>query len=156
MFAKPETRRACLSSACPSSSLPDSNPNGTTTSTGAFEAPTNVVLKLDCPNLNNTKQTITLGGGSPAKSWTFTPYCSADYNAVTDIGAVVVYSFRDCLQACASMNFNAGKNVCLGVEFNADMKNIVPGNYGNCFLKPKLGTPNVYGKNLNVGGALDT
>lgn len=115
-----------------------------------------MLLKLDCPRLNNTKQTITLGGGAPAKSWTFTPYCSADYNDVKDIGAFIAYSFRDCLQACASMNLNAGKNVCLGVEFNADMKSIIPDNYGNCFLKPKLNPPNVYGRNLNVGGALDT
>ena len=137
--------------------IPSSGGNGSTSGTnnGAFVAPTDVVLKLDCPALNNTKQTITLGGGSPAKTWRFTPYCSADYNGVTDIGAIVVYSFNDCLTACASMNLNAGKNVCVGVEFNADMKNIIPGNYGNCFLKPKLNAPNMYGKNLNVGAALD-
>ena len=147
----------CLTSKCPSSSSSNSSGSGDSgTPSGAFSAPTDVVLKLDCPNLNNTKQTITLGGGSPAKSYVFTPYCSADYNGVTDIGAIIVYSFTDCMQACASMNFNANKNVCVGVEFNADMKKIIPGNYGNCFLKPKINSPNVYGQNLNAGAALDT
>ena len=81
------------------------------------------------------------------QSWTYTPFCGADYNGVTDLGAVIVYSFHDCLQACSSMNLNAGRDVCVAVEFNADMKSIVPGFFGTCFLKANTNTPNVKGGN---------
>ena len=123
---------------------------GTATSASAFSAPTGVLLELDCPNIDGTNQVIALGDDS----WTFEAKCGVDFNGNIDILAIVAYSFRDCMKACASYNRNRGSNDCLAVEFSADMNAIVPNNFGTCFLKSGTGKQNDYGKNTNVGATL--
>lgn len=103
---------------------------GPTTTTSGLVVPTGV-LALDCPDLDNQgQQIVTLG----STSWRFTPTCGTDYKG-NDIGGVVVYSFSDCLMACASHNYWVGQDECKAVHFNADMKSSIEKFYGDCWLK---------------------
>ncbi|KAI1075655.1 hypothetical protein F5B20DRAFT_558911 [Whalleya microplaca] len=104
---------------------------GTATSDG-LTVPTGV-LKTDCPNLDSN-QVISLG----TKSWTFAATCGTDYVG-NDFGAVIVYSFRDCLQACAAHNHFSGENSCTAATFRANQTEQIPKNYGNCWLKNGTG-----------------
>lgn len=68
--------------------------------------------------------------------------CGVDYSVYVDIAALTVFSFEDCMRACASMTRNAllaGANAagpkCAGVEFNVDQTFEVQANGGNCWLK---------------------
>ncbi len=117
-------------------------------------APTDAVLALDCPGITGQNFTVTLGQ-SPSQSWMFQATCGADYHGTNiDVVAVIVYSFHDCLQACASMNFNAGKTTCKSIEFNGDMPNIIPRNYGTCFLKNSIPPITLGNGAHNVAAAL--
>lgn len=71
-----------------------------------------------------------------------------------DLGAAIVYSFEDCLRACASHNYYAGKDRCVAVHFHADMPIAIGKYMGDCFLKK--GTTNLMeGKgNLHITGTL--
>ena len=106
---------------------------GATTATpvnGRLAVPTTGLLALDCPGLSSS-QTITLDG----KNYNFSPKCGVDINgANVDIIAIAAYTSTHCLLACASYNRNSGNNTCVGVEFNANMANIVA-NAGTCWLK---------------------
>jgi len=89
------------------------------------------VLALDCPALNNAdEQTITLGD----TSWHFKPSCGTDFFG-HDIGAVIVYSFHDCMQACAAHNHFWGADQCVVAHFDANMAPLIKSDYGNCWLK---------------------
>ncbi|KAI8629075.1 hypothetical protein F5Y19DRAFT_89313 [Xylariaceae sp. FL1651] len=88
------------------------------------------VVKLDCPNGLNDNIAITLG----SDMWVFTPACNIDYTG-SDFAAVIVYSFHDCLQACAAHNHFSGKNECTALSFRANQTEEIPINYGNCWLK---------------------
>ncbi|KAI0159561.1 hypothetical protein GGR57DRAFT_499888 [Xylariaceae sp. FL1272] len=100
-----------------------------TATAGRLVVPTGVVA-LDCPSLSGTSETIKLG----SKSWVFDLTCGTDF-AGGDIGAVIVYSLNDCLQACAAHNFFSGDDSCQHVTFNANQTFEVPKDYGNCWLK---------------------
>lgn len=54
-----------------------------------------------------------------------------------DIVAVVSWSLEDCLRACSSFNANrkSGSESCAGVQFHADIFDLVSRFSGNCFLK---------------------
>ncbi|KAI1421031.1 hypothetical protein F5Y12DRAFT_770258 [Xylaria sp. FL1777] len=104
-----------------------------TSTTGPLVVPTGVV-KLDCPGLTNDIA-ISLG----ADSWVFTPACGVDYTG-SDFGAVIAYSFHDCLQACAAHNHFSGEDECTALTFGANQTKYIPTNYGNCWLKK--GSPN--------------
>ena len=117
------------SSLSPTLSNAGGAPGTSTTSTGLI-VPT-AVLDLDCPGLNTQgQQVVTLG----VKSWRFTPTCGTDYQG-NDIGGSIVYSFSDCLKACAAHNFYVGKDECVAVHFNANMPFVIATYYGDCFLK---------------------
>ena len=121
---------AATASSSSSSSGTSPSGSGTSTSSSGLVVPTGV-LALDCPGLNNQgQQIITIG----SQSWRFTPRCSTDYQG-NDIGGVIVYSFHDCLQACASHNQWVGRDECKAVRFNADMAAIIARFGGDCFLK---------------------
>jgi len=97
--------------------------------------PTKGKLALDCPRINQTNQTVTL----ESRTWTFSVRCGTDF-AAWDTVAIIAYSLRDCMQACASYNRNAdrrngGPERCAAVVFNADLTAAVPNFYGTCFLK---------------------
>ncbi|KAI3332493.1 hypothetical protein HD806DRAFT_480764 [Xylariaceae sp. AK1471] len=103
-----------------------------TSTTEPLVVPTGVV-KLDCPGLTDDIA-ISLG----ADSWVFTPSCGTDYSG-SDFGAVIAYSFNDCLQACAAHNHFSGKDECTALTFKANQTLEIPKDYGNCWLK--TGTP---------------
>ncbi|GAP86266.1 hypothetical protein SAMD00023353_1801490 [Rosellinia necatrix] len=87
------------------------------------------IVKLECPGLTDD---IAISLGS--KSWVFTPACNIDYSG-SDFGAVIVYSFHDCLQACAAHNHFSGEDECIAVTFKADQIHYIQSDYGNCWLK---------------------
>ncbi|KAI1505232.1 hypothetical protein F5X99DRAFT_368776 [Biscogniauxia marginata] len=122
---------------------------GTSTASG-LTVPTGV-LALDCPGLDNRDQVITLGDNS----WTFTPSCGTDYWG-SDFGAVIVYSFHDCLQACAAHNHFSGEDQCMAVTFSANQTAKIPTNYGNCWLKSDSGEENDGTDNTVAGAVLRT
>ncbi|KAI1327979.1 hypothetical protein F5Y16DRAFT_370290 [Xylariaceae sp. FL0255] len=115
--------------------------------TGPLVVPTGVVA-LDCPGINNTEQVTTLDDDS----WVFTPLCGVDYEG-SDFGAVIVYSFNDCLEACAAHNHYSGNTSCTALTFRANQTEEIPENYGNCWLKYGTPSPVSVGSNL-VAGAL--
>ncbi|KAI0186048.1 hypothetical protein EV127DRAFT_484559 [Xylaria flabelliformis] len=100
----------------------------TTSTTEPLVVPTGVV-KLDCPGMTDD---IAISLGS--NSWVFTPACGIDYSN-SDFAAVIVYSFHDCLQACAAHNHFSGQDECSAITFQANQTRFVPANYGNCWLK---------------------
>jgi len=125
--------------------------SGGTATTSGLVVPT-AFLKEVCPDIDAGKQgqqIITLG----TKSWRFEPTCGRDYQG-DDIGAVIVYSFHDCLQACAAHNYFSGKDECVAVEFWSDMAAAIPDHYGNCWLKNGQGTQYDYGDNMRVAAKL--
>ncbi|KAI1114777.1 hypothetical protein F5Y14DRAFT_412788 [Nemania sp. NC0429] len=119
-----------------------------TTTTGGLVVPTGI-LALDCPNLSGTSQTIQLG----SKAWVFEAACGIDHRG-GDIAAVIVYSFHDCLQACAAHNYFSNDNTCTHITFTANQTEEIPKDYGNCWLK----TDNVedidLGSNMYCGGTV--
>jgi len=134
-------------SACPTGAVPaaEEGPNSaaatvtvtktvtaSSTASPTYSEPLSVptgVVKSDCPGIQD-EWAIGLG----ADSWVFTPSCGIDYNG-GDFGAVIVYSFHDCLQACAAHNHFSGKDECNAVSFKANQTSAVPHDYGNCWLK---------------------
>ncbi|KAK3986945.1 hypothetical protein QBC44DRAFT_332224 [Cladorrhinum sp. PSN332] len=131
--------------------LSTGTPSPTITTT-TLTIPTPDSLPLECPALTNQKETITLG----LRSWTFNLTCGMDIynNGQNDILAIIVYTLRDCLQACASYNRNhpnldnnsntntvetrdvqivTGK--CVAAVFNRRFASSLNYNYGSCWLK---------------------
>jgi hypothetical protein len=90
-------------------------------------------VSLDCPSLDGTTRTITLG----TQSYSFLIACSTDYAGpnTVDYLAIISYHLDDCLQACASLNRNTGGNTCRAVEFVSDMQLETTADFGNCWLK---------------------
>jgi len=124
---------------------------GSTATSSAIVAPTGV-LALDCPGLNSEgEQVVTLG----TRSWRFTVTCGTDHVGY-DIGAVIVYSFRDCLQACAAHNHFSGEDRCVAVEFNANMTPAISQDYGDCWLKNGTAAEETVSSNLLVGAVLSS
>ena len=133
------------------SSTGTTSSTGTATATSGLVVPTGV-LALDCPALADAgTQTITLGDSS----WHFTPSCGTDF-AYHDIGAVIVYSFHDCMQACAAHNHFYGENQCVVAHFSAEMTNAIANDYGNCWLKNATETVIVGRGNLVASAQLVT
>jgi len=107
-------------------------------------------LALDCPNLDSGgQQIITLG----SRTWRFRPRCGTNYPG-QDIGAVIVYSFHDCLQACAAHNFFTGKDECVAVHFDSIQTRAIPSNFGNCWIKRTGTQASPGGANDNCGATL--
>ncbi|KAI1815818.1 hypothetical protein GGS20DRAFT_584112 [Poronia punctata] len=107
-------------------------PSGTSTTTPTATEPIVVptgVVKSECPDIED-EWSITLG----RDTWIFSPVCAKDYNG-GDFGAVIAYSFHDCLQACAAHNHFSGKDVCNAVSFQANQTAAIEKDFGNCWLK---------------------
>jgi hypothetical protein len=115
-----------------------------------ISCPTSGTLRLDCPALNGTTQSIFLG----QDSWNFKVTCGMDYNGVTDIMAIITYSFKDCMQACASYNRNHKADQCVALHWSALMDQAIPANYGNCWLKTSTGTQNQGKANTDAAAKL--
>ena len=139
----------------------------TATGTGAaaFPLPTTGRLPLDCPQLTGSRQTIVLG----QRAFDFDITCGLDWSSAggVDVVAVIVYSLRDCLQACASYNRNGdlrsgvsgggigtARERCVAVTFNSDLGESIPLNFGTCWLKNSTASPLPGGPNTYAGAAL--
>jgi hypothetical protein len=101
--------------------------------TAPIVPPTQGRLAFDCHN--ETVESVAI---SP-RTWSFRTRCGADW-AGPDIAALTVYTFRDCLKACASYNRNSGVEKCVAVVFNPDLTWSIRENFGTCLLKNATGT----------------
>ncbi|KAL0765717.1 hypothetical protein CaCOL14_011941 [Colletotrichum acutatum] len=122
-----------------------------TDSDSPIVVPTQGKIQLPCPAMKGETRTIALSDVD-AK---FVMHCGMSFGAkgALDIVAVVVYSYLDCLRACASYNRNSGSKTCVAATFNANLGNIGPNN-GNCWLKNAT-SPRSISHNSAVGGILD-
>ncbi|OAA82608.1 hypothetical protein LEL_02153 [Akanthomyces lecanii RCEF 1005] len=124
------------------SSSEPSNPSGTPTSTssttssssssssaalsGAYVAPTDVILPLPC---SDATPAVTVAGSV----YRFNATCGVDHPK-NDLLPIVADSLHDCLAACAKYNSKWGGG-CKGVVFGADLAKFVAVASGNCHLK---------------------
>jgi hypothetical protein len=93
----------------------------TTTSATLTPAPTPTT---DCPRSNNTtyRSKFLSGDNGPVGSsaqLVFTKSCDARYSSGF-IAQSYVYSFDDCIELCASLNFWANNGDCIGASYEAE------------------------------------
>ncbi|KAK3336733.1 hypothetical protein B0T19DRAFT_48657 [Cercophora scortea] len=111
------------------------NPSQTTTLNNAIVVPTAGAIAFDCAKAQENQQVVSVRG----TSWGFEVKCQQDYNGPSiDIMGTTAYSFGDCLRSCASLNSFSSNNTCLGVYFSGNISDMLPSQYGNCFLKKYL------------------
>ncbi|KAE8441571.1 hypothetical protein EG329_004690 [Mollisiaceae sp. DMI_Dod_QoI] len=109
-----------------------SNSTATTTTTGAFVAPTGITVALDCPNLNG--QTINENYLPTSTFFKYQVTCGQDCQG-HDISANWAYSLDMCVESCVSFTHNNYTGItCGSVAFRPDMANVT-GLGGNCYLK---------------------
>ncbi|KAK2611446.1 hypothetical protein N8I77_004784 [Diaporthe amygdali] len=117
---------AAVTSAATTASSASSNPTSTSTSTtSAFPTPSNGILPLNCPAINNTQYTT--DGAS------FFIYCLTDFKTSQgNIAQSLQPSINDCIDTCATYNSKNTDDPCQALTFGANLTR-----YGgaNCFLK---------------------
>ncbi|KAH0423337.1 hypothetical protein CcaCcLH18_12251 [Colletotrichum camelliae] len=131
--ATPTLTDTTIATGSPTGSTTESATSSSTTTTW-ISTPTSGLLALDCPGISGTTASMTVGGQSSR----YDIECGVDNNgAGIDIIAVVSWSLDDCLRACSSFNANreSGSESCAGVQFHADIVDLVSRFSGNCFLK---------------------
>ncbi|KAJ0108480.1 hypothetical protein J7T55_002084 [Diaporthe amygdali] len=120
------TSAATTASSTSSTSSASSNPTSTSTSTtSAFPTPSNGILPLNCPAINNTQYTT--DGAS------FFIYCLTDFKTSQgNIAQSLQPSINDCIDTCATYNSKNTDEPCQALTFGANLTR-----YGgaNCFLK---------------------
>jgi hypothetical protein len=98
-----------------------------------------------CPDANNTSYTSTyaetheISDSANTANLTFTLHCDLESPITSSSGAATlseafVYSFDDCIELCASLNFWAGNANCSFAAY--DVKGSRP---GNCWVGKKDG-----------------
>ena len=89
-------------------------------------------LDLDCPALNSQNYS------SGWESQKFNLHCDFLYNG-GDIASVFVYSWQECVEACASVNHYTAKNgagsQCTHALFQAGLNDAVTTWHRNCWMK---------------------
>lgn len=85
-------------------------------------------VALDCPNIDgNTYNT------SNGQSWALS--CHLD-EYTGDLGAILAYTYQDCIEACAAMNkWQGEERVCSRVQFSSLVAEKMAEDWGNCWLK---------------------
>ncbi|KAE9577150.1 hypothetical protein CGCF415_v001274 [Colletotrichum fructicola] len=129
-----ETTIATSSATGSASGSAKASATGSPTTTTRISMPTFGLLALDCPSISGTTASLTAGGQSSS----YDLDCGVDNNGDgIDIIAVVSWSLEDCLRVCSSFNANrkSGSESCAGVQFHADIVDLVSRFSGNCFLK---------------------
>lgn len=94
----------------------------TATTTSLPNAITTSTPSSDCAGSNGTAYrslflTGTDGVPSSSAGLTFTKICSAGM-AGFNLASAYVFTFEDCIEVCASLNFFNGNQNCLSVTFN--------------------------------------
>jgi len=154
-----DAKKSCEATKTSATSTSTDSPTTTSSansSTATFSVPSTGFVELACPSLDATTVTVDMG----SKTWEFDMTCGASFSrsGSSDIMAVISYSFYHCLQACASLNQNGNKNVCLGAEFDSDLSTaFVFG--GNRFLSnssSEVSKVNDENANRKVSGLLQT
>ena len=143
-----------LSTNATSSMTPTSSATATTASSYTAPTPTYTPIS-DCPQSNNTLYTSSFASGRsgtvPASaSLNFTRYCDLK-SPLTGSNAVVLseayaYSFVDCIEVCASLNFWAGNSQCSVAVYGA-----TAGRPGNCWVGSTNATVQVASLAANEG-----
>lgn len=99
--------------------------------TSTFSAPTPTYTPLsDCPDSNNTTYTSPYTGGALGTGFTFTKFCNAanplSHKGATRLAQAFVYTFSDCVDVCAGLNYDAGSsastNCSVAVYMPADKR----------------------------------
>jgi hypothetical protein len=111
------------------SSTATSTTASSTSSSGVTASPTPAT---DCPASNSTlyKSKFLEGANGPVGSnaqLVFRKICGAHF-ANQNVAQSYVYSFDDCIELCASLNFWANNGQCIGATYRAD-----GGQPGNCW-----------------------
>ena len=123
------------SSSVPQVSNDSSCPTANSTSL-ATNATASIVPTSDCDKIDK-RYVSTIGIHTE-----FDVFCESDLDG-NDWMGVFVYSFEDCIEACASFNYhqtnNGTGNTCFGVAFAFDKHKDPQGLFGNCFLKDASG-----------------
>lgn len=94
----------------------------------------------DCPGSNRQIYT----SQSPAR---FTKFCSVNWSqgstganqngTVHDLLAIYAFSLNTCIEACSDFNMKKGFSNCLAVSWSTNA--ILDIDYGNCWLKDRVG-----------------
>jgi len=97
----------------------------------------------DCTGpANGTKYTSLYTSGTsgqvyPSQGLHFTKLCSTDQRSnVNNIAEAWVYTFEDCIELCASINFWSNSSICIGVAYKGDGLE----RPGNCWTHNATGT----------------
>ncbi|PSK34245.1 hypothetical protein B9Z65_8571 [Elsinoe australis] len=103
------------------------------TSTFNAPIPTYSILN-DCPQSNNTVYTTRpLSSSSDSPTYNYTKHCDLDsplsQNGARTLSEAFVYSFNDCIQVCASLNFWQNAQNCTSAVFVLDGQRPA-----NCFV----------------------
>lgn len=119
---------------------PTSSPTSTSTSSPSITS------------LQPTTNCSAMGTGSTyVSAWTKTPFtvhCNTDYPG-SDILGIWMFTFADCIEACASWNYHQDSPQCYAVSYDYSNEGefTEQGGMGNCFLK---GSGNVVANVKNV------
>ncbi|XWW92124.1 hypothetical protein V2A60_000046 [Cordyceps javanica] len=124
----PQPDKTAAPSSTPTSGSPSSSSSSSSpTASGAYVAPTDVVLPLPC---DDATPAVTVAG----TVYKFNATCGVDHPK-GDLLPIVAYSLHDCLAACGKYNSKWGAGGCAGVVFGADLAKFVAMASGNCYLK---------------------
>jgi hypothetical protein len=97
--------------------------SGPASSTAASASPAQFTPSTDCPNSNGTTYTSLFAQGkdgtpAPGAGLTFQKYCNLGFpGGMIKLAEAWVYSFNDCIELCASINFWAGNSSCQGANY---------------------------------------
>lgn len=106
-----------VSTTAPTSTSTGSTPSTSTPSTStslASPTPSNGILPLNCPAINNTQYTT--------EDQSFYIYCQMDFKSPSgNIAQSLQMSVGDCIDSCAEHNTNTSQTVCQGMTFGANL-----------------------------------
>lgn len=93
------------------------------------------ILNIPCPELDGKPEIVELSD----KKVSFDLHCKKNYGMgdENDLLAIKVYSYSDCLRACASYNRYTKTEDCVAAVFNRNLSMAKTYN-GNCWLKNSL------------------
>lgn len=97
------------------SSTATTTPTSTTSTSTAFPSPSNHILPLNCPAINNTQYTI-------ESSQSFFIYCSIDLKSGSkNVQNLREPSLDDCINSCVHYTANHTEAPCQGLTFGANL-----------------------------------
>lgn len=117
--AKSSSSNGNSSSIVPSSTatatLATTTTSTTSTSSTAFPTPSNHILPLNCPAINNTQYTA-------ESSQSFFIYCSVDLKSGSkNVQSLLRPSLHDCIDSCVDYSTNHTEGPCQGLTFGANL-----------------------------------